>query len=318
MLKQVILCVVIIFSKISDGFPQESADTNGFSYAQNNTLEVALDKAVENTLVQLIKEYELLLNVIASTGLSEEERKQVIANSYIQGSGQQLFMDKNVIIESDIDPTEKEGKISDYAVKKYLGDFALFYSKSEIPSVSFEKIYVAGKVDGGLVKVNFESKFSGQHIVKKKAYAVQKRTALVRLFPDPVNKWKPLIVEVDFNKGKHEYQEPIEEISLSQIEIKWEAKAEANSYYEVYLEDKLLGSTSKPSFALPIDLRNSLDNIKIIKKYGINSMEESIPITTTATTTKKEKRKKTKRSLLSVGVAAGLLTVLIVTITQRV
>jgi len=318
MLKQFIFCVLVIFSGISNCFSQESSDDNGLPNIQNNATEVILNKAVETTLMQLIKEYELLLNVIASTGFSEEERKEVIANSYTAGSGQQLFLDKNVIIESDIDPSEMQGKVKDYSIKKYLGDFTLFYSKSENPSVSFEEVYVVGKVDGGLIKVNFLSMFSGQHIVKKRTYPRQKRTALVRLFPDPINKWKPLIVEIDFNKGEHDYQKPTKTIALSQVEIKWEAATEENVYYEIYLKDKLLGSTSKPSFALPFELRNSLDNIQIIKKYGSSGLKENIPITDKATTNKKEKRKKTRKGLISAGVAIGLLTVLIVTITQRV
>ncbi|MEM1135485.1 MAG: hypothetical protein AAGI07_06555, partial [Bacteroidota bacterium] len=164
-------------------------------------------QALENTLYQLIKEYELLLNTISATGFSEEERKLIIANSYTSGSGQQIFLDKNVIIESDINPNESKQNIKDDNVKKYLRDFALFYSKSENPTVSFNKIEVVGKFSEELIQVNFESVFSGFHILKEKKYQASQRMVLVKLVPDLVNKWKPLIVAVGYNAKAYIYSE---------------------------------------------------------------------------------------------------------------
>ena len=285
--------------------------------------EELVSNALENTLIQLIKEYELLLNTIASTGLNSEERKKIISNSYLPSSSLQLFLNENVIIETDIDPLLANEPVRDNNVKKYLQDFNLFYSKSEKPTVHFNYITVSERLNNELIKINFESEFSGTHVINGLGYPIKNRSALVKLIHDPVNKWKPLIAEIDFDTGTKKPEKEFEQIPISQVEIKWNDKAIENklAYYEIYMDGIYLGSTIDTSYLIPVSQKGSLEQIKILKKYGSlnNTDGNSLPTSSTIEPlSDQQKNIKTKKVLISVGAITGFLTALIITIGPRV
>ncbi len=140
-----------------------------------------------------------LLNVLSLSDLGEAERNALISESYSPGVNQ-LFADKDVIVEDDISPNRvSTTTVLDAPVEKYLANFDLFYAKSALSTIRFSGVTVSDLKKGNTlyVKVFYTSLFGGKHTKIDKPYVPVRRVAEVRA--DQVgSKWTVLITRLAF------------------------------------------------------------------------------------------------------------------------
>lgn len=140
-----------------------------------------------------------LLNVLSLSDLGEAERNALISESFAPGTNQ-LFADKDIIVEDDISPVRAAaGTVFDMSVEKYLANFDLLYAKSAESTIQFSNIAVSDLKKGGnlYVKVLFTSLFRGRHTKIDKPYGPVRRVAEVRA--DQVgSKWMVVITRIAF------------------------------------------------------------------------------------------------------------------------
>ncbi|MCX6214602.1 tetratricopeptide repeat protein [Spirosoma sp.] len=140
-----------------------------------------------------------LLNVLSLTDLGEAERNALINESFSPGVNQ-LFADKDVIVEDDISPSRAAvGTVLDVSVEKYLANFDLLYAKASQSSIQFSGITVSDLKKGNslYVKVFYTSFFSGKHTKIDKPYVPVRRVAEVRA-DRAGTKWAVLITRLAF------------------------------------------------------------------------------------------------------------------------
>ncbi|UZR92498.1 hypothetical protein [Chondrinema litorale] len=159
---------------------------------------------------QFIQEFELLMNTIASPGLSKLERDKLKENSYTE-SANQIFLDNKVIVEDDIDPSyyQSSNKVKDLNIERYLNDLDLFYSKSDNPTISFTNIKTSEVKQGSYIylEVYFEGKFTGKHQTIFENYKPTKRVATI-IAKKEGRSWKMLIGSIVFyNSYLHPFVE---------------------------------------------------------------------------------------------------------------
>ena len=171
---------------------------------------------------QFIKELELLMNTIASPGLSKFDRDKLKENSYTE-SANQIFLDNKVIVEDDIDPGyyQSSNKVKDLSVERYLNDLDLFYSKSNNPTISFNEIKTSEvkQKDYIFIEVYFKSIFEGKHQTIFQNYKPTERVATIIARKDGRN-WKMLIGSIVFyNQYLHPFVEQKKEIPAIKPEV---------------------------------------------------------------------------------------------------
>ncbi|MDX1909523.1 MAG: tetratricopeptide repeat protein [Bacteroidia bacterium] len=149
---------------------------------------------------KLIKEYESLLNAIASSDLYDSEIKALIENSYAETANRLFFSDK-AIIEDDINPANADHqKVRDAEVVRYLRDLDLSYRKSEDPTISISNVRssrVFEENDKVYVQVYFESSFNGAHKTIQQPYRPTRRVAQIQAIKVD-NQWQLLISSITF------------------------------------------------------------------------------------------------------------------------
>ncbi|UZR99812.1 hypothetical protein [Chondrinema litorale] len=168
-----------------------------FNFAQDNELE---DKIIEDEAIKLIVEYESMLNQIIYVS-SDLEKKMIIKNSYSNESGNQIFENKNVIIESDLDPQNAKSNLAiDLDVPTYLNKYWLLFQREnnliapiEFNNVHLDTIYKNKK----LAEVSYDCLFHGKHINRDSQYEKYARTAIIKI--EKADRWKLLISGISFN-----------------------------------------------------------------------------------------------------------------------
>ncbi|MEM6631819.1 MAG: Ser-Thr-rich GPI-anchored membrane family protein [Bacteroidota bacterium] len=151
--------------------------------------------------IQIIREFESLLNNLSDVGTSETIGEILIRNSYSPGRNQ-IFYNESVVLEDDIHPNRALGKlpIEDVDVQQYLQDFSLFYEKNSRRTVSFQNIRELSDIEEGnykFLQIYFESQFSGKHQEIPVAYKATKRVAEIRVEREG-NSWRPYIAGVSY------------------------------------------------------------------------------------------------------------------------
>ena len=144
----------IIFSFLSFQTIAQSSQIDSLSKGDINEIKYLSEAFIE--------EFELLLNTVVDPELGEYKRNEISVNSYNPASGNQIFVDGDVIIEDDIDPNYYDfQRVKDSPVKKYLNDLDLFYEKSVEPTINFSDIetFSIGVKDYVYAVVYFKSFF---------------------------------------------------------------------------------------------------------------------------------------------------------------
>ena len=156
-----------------------------------------------------------LLNVLSLTDLGEAERNGLIGESFSAGANQ-LFADKDVIIEDDINPNRAAtGTVLDMPVEKYLANFDLLYAKSAQSTVRFTDVSVSNLKRGNnlYVKVLFTSVFGGRNTKIDKPYGPVRRVAEVRA--EQVGaKWTVAIARIAFALPADSANAPLNNVVL--------------------------------------------------------------------------------------------------------
>ena len=158
----------------------------------------------------LIRELEQLYNFVTNSDMFDSEIKTIIEGSFTQGASNQLFYDRDIIVESDLDPAFKLGGTpADLEAWRYLRELDLNYTKSEDFTVSFNNVKVSRVYEGGnypFVQVYFERTFGNRHKQYSQPYATLPRVAVVRA--ERVDKqWEVYISSLLF----YDPEQPIEE-----------------------------------------------------------------------------------------------------------
>ncbi len=149
----------------------------------------------------LIKEFEILLNVLSMKGTTLNESQIIINNSYTPSSTQ-IFTDSLIVVEDDIDPLHTTSRPADppkSSIRDYLNALFLLYQKSDQPSIEFSNIKSSSvnKRDYVYVQVLYDSEFNNKHKEVSKAYQPTKRIAEVRA--DFINNnWQTQIVSITY------------------------------------------------------------------------------------------------------------------------
>jgi hypothetical protein len=140
-----------------------------------------------------------LLNYVTFNDNVPSELAGVIKNSYTP-SKDRIFVNGDVIIEDDTDPTYSASTSKDLSATKYLNVFDLQYEKTSDASIAFSKIQVSKvkKKEYLYVKVRFNEQFASTYKLTGKPYPLRQREALVRLFNLGNNKWQALIAGINF------------------------------------------------------------------------------------------------------------------------
>lgn len=164
--------------------------------AQNLTVKegAEISYQAKNTITEL----QDLLNFVTFSDLPPNELKEVIANSY-SPSKNQIFYNKEVVLEDDIDPSYKLGNTRDLDAEKYLNTLDVFYEKTIDASVTFSNIKVSNvkKKDFIYIKVYFESHFGSKFKKTGATYNPVKRVAQLRADKSG-NRWKAKIIGIGF------------------------------------------------------------------------------------------------------------------------
>ncbi len=145
-----------------------------------------------------VTELQDLFNFVTFADLPPNELKEVISNSY-NPSKNQVFFNKDVIIEDDIDPAYGLGKTRDLDIEKYLNTLDVFYEKTIDATITFSNIKVSNikKKDFIYIKVYFESQFGSKFKKTGESYASVKRVAQFRA-EKAGSRWKTKIIGISF------------------------------------------------------------------------------------------------------------------------
>lgn len=165
-----------------------------------------------------------LLNYVAFNDNVPSELAEVISNSY-KTSRNQLFFDKQVIVEDDLGATSALGKTKDLTADKYLDALDLRYEKTADASIAFTNLVISKikKKDYLYVTVRFDEAFGSKEKASGKPYSLRQREALVRLIAQGSNKWQALIMGLGFYDPARPNQTSDNEMSITT-----DASAESN------------------------------------------------------------------------------------------
>ncbi|MCE6988892.1 hypothetical protein [Dyadobacter sp. CY323] len=151
-----------------------------------------------------------LLNAIANEDLSNYERRYLMMNSYMP-SNDQIFVNDGVIVEDDTDPKNKVSAPGlDTPIEKYLSNFDLFYTKTEINTIEFTNIVVGDvKVDKyPFVKVFYTQHFKGKSNRDNTPFTSISRVAELRADKSG-NDWVVFLTRIAFNSAENAKAVPV-------------------------------------------------------------------------------------------------------------
>ena len=154
------------------------------------------------------KELNDLFNQIANSQNDDDVRKKFIKNSYTVGEKNRIFLNADINVQDDINPTYKSPtNMNDSRLKKYLDDLDLLYGKSNENSIIFSNAKTSFPKQGVdtstyiYVNVYFNSLFRNTHSQIGEIYTRNYRVADVRLVKEN-GKWRPFIQSISFFEPK--------------------------------------------------------------------------------------------------------------------
>jgi hypothetical protein len=155
---------------------------------------------VTSKSMEMVKEYNQLLNLLISPDIDEATIKELIANSYAKNDPNAIFFSEKVIFEDDINPNHFDyNNVNDAMLGTYLKNFDLFLEKDKETSIIFSDIKASNVKLGDYlyVKVFFKSLFKAKNKEIKIPYRTTERVAEVRA--EYVNdKWILYIMRISF------------------------------------------------------------------------------------------------------------------------
>jgi len=157
---------------------------------------------IKSKAIGLVKEFELLLNVLATKGTTSSDVLDIVTQATVEEG--RFFYDDKVILEDDISSLNPDsGSPKDVTIQKYLNDWDLFYSKSYDESVNFSDLRLSDIISTKyqFVKVYYLSNFKNKNKDFERNYKAQKRIAQIR-FEKKGDNWVAWINGISFYTGK--------------------------------------------------------------------------------------------------------------------
>jgi tetratricopeptide (TPR) repeat protein len=174
-----------------------------FTKAQQGLELEARDRdEIRSKAIGLIKDYEQLLNVLATKGTTASDVQDIVGQATKEDG--RMFFDAKVNIEDDLYALNADSVASkDVSVEKYLNDWDLFYTKGYDESVSFSDLRLSEMAtkEYSYLKVYFVSQFKNRHKDFDRNYPLRKRIALIR-FEKKGESWVAWINGIGFYTGK--------------------------------------------------------------------------------------------------------------------
>ncbi|MBO0932466.1 hypothetical protein [Fibrella aquatilis] len=158
-------------------------------------------------LLRISKDLPDKINNVTSDAITEADITYIIQNSYLPNSaGQQLFVNDEVIIEDDVDPTriDPAGHV-DKQVGQYLSDLVSFYPKNEDPIRPIFTVSVPRTIEPkpqspttATIDVFYSSAYKGND-KKGRSYQTVNRVATL-LATKVGKKWEVYIQQIIFER----------------------------------------------------------------------------------------------------------------------
>jgi len=178
-------------------FELQAQDTTSIYLTSTDVAQMKFraKKLIETDLYQLF-------NNIANSENESADIATIIKNSYTKGERNQIFLHPKIIIQDDINPTNKSpANPVEHEIKTYLADLDVLYEKSNSTSIIFKNVIASnpkrGMDNSVYVKVYCNSLFRNPYTEKDKEYSTNNRVAEIRLDKED-GKWKPYIQNILF------------------------------------------------------------------------------------------------------------------------
>ena len=161
---------------------------------------------IQQKAIRHVEQFERLLNLISQPEeyFREFGFDELIRSYYQSGSSRQVFRDSLVVIEDDLNPTDRGVRYRNLlTIKDYLNAFFSLYEKSERPGVSFTGYEVSPvKQDDFIyVEVFYNSKFLNRHqAFPDTPYPARPRKATVRAERQDRG-WRVTLVDVSHDQS---------------------------------------------------------------------------------------------------------------------
>ena len=211
-----------------------------------------------------ISELAGLFEVLTTDSLAESVLTSVIQNSYLPNQNQ-IFFNDAIVIEDDINPKHTSSEnTADLKVDRYLRDMSLFYSKSDVPTITFSRIIASSIQDGKdypYVKIFFGSAFTGKYN-QSDTLTYQPTQRVAELRADKIDgKWRTTITRLGFvrpGEGLTELSQPVlEQAGVPTQRIKGESflyrSAESNpDSVTIKLDSRWLNILSSSTLSVPL------------------------------------------------------------------
>ena len=171
----------------------QTTDTIG-SITINEDIEIKYEAAV------CLNKFESILNSIAFNDNTPGELAGYIRNSYSNNQNSRVFLNSDVIIQSDIDPKYVLGNNEELPAEKYLEDLCLKYQKSPDFNINFTNLTVSDlkKTDHLYLRLRYDQDFGGKFKPTGARYPQRQREATFRIEKIGERKWQALIESITY------------------------------------------------------------------------------------------------------------------------
>lgn len=147
-----------------------------------------------------IKKLESILNSIAFNDNTPDELAGYIRNSYTSNQNSRVFLNRSVIIESDIDPKYVLGSNEELPAEKYLEELSLKYQKASDFNITFSNITTSDvkKSDHIYIRIKYDETFGGKFKATGAGYPIRQREATIRIEKVGEKKWTAFIESIAY------------------------------------------------------------------------------------------------------------------------
>lgn len=201
-MKNIVLVLLLLAVQIS------------FAVAQTSLVETDRNE-IKRQAIDLIYEFEDLLNFISDSHQTNSDIKIAIDNRLDATMQQRLFTSPDAIIEDDLNGSASN--VKEVSIQKYLRDFDLFYEKAQPPNVNFRNMRISEveKKKYVYVSIYFETVYLNFDNRTKKVIPNSKRLATVQAEKID-NRWVTQIASIVFGESMGI---PIEELPEQMVNI---------------------------------------------------------------------------------------------------
>lgn len=200
-MKQYLLIIIFLVFCADSSIVAQVTTANSVEITSRDTARL------NNKIKSLISlDYLTLLNSIVSNNFEDDEIKSIIEN-HLNGEGKKLFLNPEIIIESDFMPGYDTLKVpDDKKVGDYLFAFTTNYIHTETRSLYFENLGISSLKQSSIgfyFDVTFDCFFKGHNKKSSSDFPRFSRKATIIVKKEGGN-WQPYISGISFNRETQE------------------------------------------------------------------------------------------------------------------